>query len=408
MILAKEQPKRVTIICSNDTLGTLQPCGCGGNNRGGLSRRATYIKKVFSENPNTIVVESGDLAFAVNPDKPTAQIEAVADAMAHMGYTAVGVGPVDLRLGDKYFEVLKQKGITVVHVGLEDQEGVPSYIIKEGGGVKIGIVSFGAVAVESRDDFTLMKRRYEALAEADRQSDVLILLDQGNVATNDWLQRNVERLGVPDVLVGGPVRMPLSEAKWVGKTLVVPTTSQGSFIGRVEVEIDGSEKRLTYTSVSIDPSLEEDPDVLKIVQDYVKEQSLSVKSTHISTNDPPQPYFPYQSCVSCHTNEFTHWKTTRHSKALATLLKEDKAIPECLPCHSDMYRRAKRVVVNSEQLGGVECIACHVDVLPHGADFKKKVDSAKIQSQCITCHTKERSESFNMETYYEVIKHTSK
>lgn len=406
IIFAKDKSKHITIVYTNDTLGTLQPCGCGGNNTGGVIRRATYIKSVLAEDPNAIIVESGDLAFGVNPTQPTAQLEAVANAFKYMNYAAVGVGPVDLRLNDKYYETLNKIGIPVVNVGLTEHDGAFPYIIKEINGVKVGIVSFGAVVPEQRNNFDLMKKRYQALSEAAKASDVLILLDQGNIASNEWLERNGERLGTPDIVIGGAVRMPLSEPQWVGKTMVVPTSSQGAYVGRIDIEINGDEKKLTYTRKAIDPAIEENPDVKQIVDDYIKSQKVSTRNgSSTSAVEAPQPYYPYQSCVSCHGAEFEQWKTTPHAKALGTLLTQEKAIPDCLPCHSDMYKRAKRVVVNADQIGGVECIACHEEVLPHGPDMNKKDDPAKIKSRCITCHTKERSPDFDLDKYYEAVRH---
>jgi 2',3'-cyclic-nucleotide 2'-phosphodiesterase (5'-nucleotidase family) len=187
VILAKDSTiNRVTIVYTNDTLGSLKPCGCGGRNTGGLPRRSTYIKSVLAENPNTIIVESGDLAFAVNPSEPTAQLEAVVDCLKSMGYTAVGVGPVDLRLGEDYYKVLSKKGLPVVHIDQTKRDGVQSYILKKVGGVNVGIVSFGAVVPEKRDDFELMKERYRVFTNTRKSCSVLILLDQGNVATDEW------------------------------------------------------------------------------------------------------------------------------------------------------------------------------------------------------------------------------
>ncbi|HPP75438.1 MAG TPA: multiheme c-type cytochrome [Armatimonadota bacterium] len=408
MIQAKETPKRITLIYTNDTLGTLQPCGCGGRNTGGLPRRATYIQKVLSENPNAIIVESGDLAFAVNPAQPTAQIEAVADAFKYMNYTAVGVGPIDIRMGEHFYKVLKQKGIPVINIDTVETEGAIPYMIKEISGVRVGIAAFGAVPPDRRNDLELLKKRYQAFSDARKQSDILILLDQGNIATDEWLQENRNRLGSPDIIVGGCNRIGLNEPKWVGQTMIVPTSTMGEYVGRVDIVIDNDKKKMTYSRTLIDPVIEPNPDVDKIVQDYVKSQSVQTQTqTQASTNQ-ALPYYPYQTCVGCHPAAYEHWKTTRHSKALSTLLQKEKAIPDCLPCHSDMYRLTKRITVSADQTGGVECMACHANVLPHGAEYKKKGDTEAIKAACLECHTKERSANFEPTTAYERIRHASK
>jgi 2',3'-cyclic-nucleotide 2'-phosphodiesterase (5'-nucleotidase family) len=408
VILAKTTPKQITIIYTNDTLGTLQPCGCHGANSGGTPRRATYIKKVISENPNTIVVESGNLAFAVNPAEPTAQLEAVAQSLKAIGYTAVGVGPTDVfEFHKKYYEVMNRIGIPVVQVDGEEHPGAQPYIIKDLGGVKVGIVSFGAVPFDKRDSFVLTKKRYRTLSEVRSKCDVLVLLDQGKVATDEWLEKDAPRIGIPDIVVGGSSRTNLVEPKWIGKTMVVPTSVQGKYVGRVDVEIDGDNKKLSFYRQYIDPTTQEDPEVTKIVYDYVRSQAVRMNTVEIAPVNVVEPYFSYQSCSACHPNEVAHWKGTRHAGALRTLLAQQKAIPDCLPCHSDMYKRQRRLVVNAEQTGGVECIACHANVAPHRSEGKKS-DIGPTKQQCAKCHTKEKSPGFDVETACEKIRHSSK
>jgi hypothetical protein len=272
--------------------------------------------------------------------------------------------------------------------------------------VKVGIASFGAVSPEQRNNFELLKRRYQVFMEARKNCDIFILLDQGNVATDDWLQRNAKRFGSPDIVVGGGTRISLAEPRWVGQTMIVPTGTQGAFVGRVDVAIDGTEKKMTFSRTTIDQTVQDDPEVLKLVQDYMKQQSTAVHSGSVAvSSEPPRPYYAYQSCVSCHAAEYEQWKGTRHAKAVGTLLKQEKAVPDCLPCHSEMYKRMKRVVVSSDQLGGVECMSCHSNVLPHGADYKKKGDTGAIRAVCIECHTPERSPNFDPVAAYEAVRH---
>jgi hypothetical protein len=173
------------------------------------------------------------------------------------------------------------------------------------------------------------------------------------------------------------------------------------------VEVSGSEKKMVFSRTMIDKTIQEDPDILKIVDAYYKSQGVNNNSASSSSSvEGQQPYYPYQSCVSCHVAEYEQWKTTRHSKAISTLIKQEKAIPDCLPCHSEMYKRQRRVVINSDQLAGVECMSCHSDVLPHGADNKKKENPEFVRAQCSGCHTPERSPKFDLKTAYEKVRHT--
>lgn len=406
---AKNAPKHITIIYTNDTLGTLEPCGCHGANSGGTPRRATYIKKVLNENPNAIIVESGNLAFAVNPAQPTAQLEAVAKSLKACNYTAVGVGPTDLQqFGNKFYEVMKKAGVTVVQVDNEQRSDVEPFLIKDVDGVRVGIVSFGAVQADKRNEETLADKRAEALKKVRAQCDILVLLDQGKVATDEWLEKTAPGLGAPDVLIGGCTRTDITDAKSVGETLVVPTSVQGKYVGRIDIEIDGENRKMSFYRQYIDPALQEDAEVAKIVRDYTISQSVQPNNPAVVTGVTAEVYYPYTSCAMCHPNEVEQWKGTRHSGALKTLLAKQKAIPDCLPCHSNMYKTQKRIAIGPDATGGIECMACHANVLPHGEENKKKSDTEYIKKQCANCHTAEKSPGFDINTAYEKVRHDRK
>jgi len=405
IILAGDKTTRITVICTNDTLGALEPCGCGGKNTGGLSRRAAYINKVRAENPNLIIVESGDLAFAVNPSQPTAQLEAVADSFKIMGVTAVGVGPIDLKMGEDYYKVLQKRGIPVVNVDRSSHVNEHPYIIKYFGGVKVGIVGFGAVSPELKNDSNLLNRRYEAYKKARNKSDILILLDQANIATDEWIKNSENLYGSPDIVVSGCIRISLDDAKIIGQTMIVPSSTQGTYVGRVDIDLTGNDRKIAYTRILIDPAIKMDKDVKKIVEDYTRSQNMLTNAEDFTSDDEVQPFYQYQSCIPCHKSQYEQWKTTRHAGALNTLEAKGKTIPDCLPCHSDMYKRMKRIAISADRIGGVECIACHSDVLPHNSDYKKKANASLIRKKCNECHTQERSSDFNMDKYYEKVRH---
>lgn len=359
-----------------------------------------------AENPNCIVVESGNLAYSLNPSNPTVQLEPVADSLRLMDYTAVGVGMVDMRMGESYYSTLKQKGIPVVHVDMAPHAVAQPYVVKQIDGVRVGIVSFGAVVPQEANSFQLLKQRYKTLVEARAKSDILILLDQANVATDDWLQRNAGRFNGPDLVIGGTARAALSAPRQIDCAMVVPTSRQGTYVGRVDIEIDDTGKKMRFSRTLLDAAVQDNQDVLRIVKDYTLAQSKAFARTAASTYQPAsEAFFSHASCKSCHSAEYEQWKGTRHASALSTLVKENKTIGECLPCHSESFKRTRTAQLTGAEVGGVECMSCHASVLPHGADFKKKGDTAAIRAQCAACHTKERSPNFNLDVAYEAVKH---
>lgn len=233
---------------------------------GGLARRAAYIKKVVSESGKCIIVESGDLASPYVSGQLLAKLETAARALRYMDYSAVGVGPMDLISGEGYYQSLASGGIPVVQLDLADHDGAKPYIVDEVDGVKVGIISFGAVPAEERLDLQLLKRRYAAYREARRASDVLVLLDQANVVSEVWLDRIGGRFGCPNIVIGGTSRLFMTEPKQIGQTMIVPTSILGRQVGRVDMDLEDSEKKMKWSRKELDQSVDEDAEVRNMLK----------------------------------------------------------------------------------------------------------------------------------------------
>ncbi len=120
-----------------------------------------------------------------------------------------------------------------------------------------------------------------------------------------------------------------------------------------------------------------------------------------------KPYYPPSLCRTCHMKEYEDWKTTKHALAIKTLLDEQRAIPECLKCHSEQFRRLQRVTFSPDRLGGVECATCHMNSLPHGLERKGTTAKVKVDPKgCIECHDRENSPNYDEKSYIARVSHT--
>ena len=53
--------RELVIVYSGNTLGELKPCGCAKEeDQGGFERRLTYLKQVFANSKNILLVDTGD------------------------------------------------------------------------------------------------------------------------------------------------------------------------------------------------------------------------------------------------------------------------------------------------------------------------------------------------------------
>jgi len=128
----------LTILYTNDTRGYLQTCGCSHSGLGGLERRATLIQQVRAEQPHVLLLGSGNQA-----EEPE-RAEVILEAMAAMGYDALGVGPLDLAVRDRFFPTVQARGLTVVASPPRPASvpaGVQKVLVKEVGGRRVAILA---------------------------------------------------------------------------------------------------------------------------------------------------------------------------------------------------------------------------------------------------------------------------
>lgn len=408
---AGDVPKKIRVIYTNDTSGYLESCGCGGVRDGGLARRVTVVNKLTQENPNTVIVESGNLSNA--PDR----IGIIMSVLSELKYDAVGVGEMDVRTGTDLFytEAAKHK-IRIIDPRAGAPESTLPFFVKEVDGVKIGIVSFGVGPFDpNANEYESRKSMYNAFKSARESSDVLIVLDQANIVTAQWLERNGKRLGVPDIVVSGTSKSGMSEAQVIGTTYIVPTSTQGKHLGFVDIEVTpGSQPKMVCTRVHLGDDVVEDSKTKARVDAFVGRGTVivgesSVESVPVATAPKPSEkeiYYSPELCRTCHIKEYEDWAKTAHAKAIKTLVDVQRLVPECLPCHSEEYRKLSSVAIPEDGIGGVECATCHMDALPHDMERKGVEQKTRVSAQsCLTCHTPGRSPKYDEQVYFPRVSH---
>ena len=388
---AEDTEKRIRIIYTNDTLGYLEPCGCGGRYEGGLARRATAIARLARFSPNCLALDSGNLARAGDTLGITCRL------MARMKYCAVGVGEQDLAFRGEFLKQTAASGLMVIDSSQPKSKNVAPYLIRELGGVKIGIVSYGAASQGPAGAFQ------SAFQAARSLSDVLILLDQGGIATDQWLQAG----NAPDIVIGGSPKGVIAEERVVGKTHIVPTSILGRHLGVADIRVlPSSSLDIEAQMLVIDKNTAEDKSVEKEIESFLLQPSRQA-----ALMSRPQPYGKSkytapENCAKCHAAIYRDWRQTKHASALSTLIAANRVIPDCLPCHSEEYRRTLKTTrrPSPSRPTGIECATCHAAVIPHpskGPAAKRKVDP----KLCIDCHNPERSPDFEQKLYLDKVSH---
>jgi 5'-nucleotidase len=141
----------ITILHTNDTHSQIDPISdsdkqWGG--KGGVARRATLVKEVRSQNPNTLMVDAGDV-FQGTPYFNFYKGEVEYKSMSLIGYDVVTLGNHDFDNGvDALAAAMKFANFEFVSTNY-DVRGTPlesrvkPYVVRTFGDVRVGLFGLG-------------------------------------------------------------------------------------------------------------------------------------------------------------------------------------------------------------------------------------------------------------------------
>ena len=140
----------VTILHTNDTHSQIDPLPANDVNagKGGVARRATLVKRIRKENPNTLLVDAGDVLQGTpyfNFYKGVVEYK----AMSAIGYDVGTLGNHEFDNGvEKLADALKFANFDIVSAnydvkGTVLEQRVKRYVVKTVGGIKIGLFGLG-------------------------------------------------------------------------------------------------------------------------------------------------------------------------------------------------------------------------------------------------------------------------
>ncbi|MGQ9729725.1 MAG: multiheme c-type cytochrome [Candidatus Zipacnadales bacterium] len=414
-----EQPT-FALIHTNDTRGYLESCGCGGDNGGGLARRAALIKSLRELYKNVILVDSGNLA------NRTDTLDVMARAMVRMGYDAVGIGVWEAGLGEEVETIAQKTGLPLIGAtGPRDGEASPGRTVVAVSGLRVGIVATAWVPDPENAEY---RAKLQNLLQAARQgSDFVVLLSQLGHEEDRLLLASEGFGDLVDVVVGTATVSLNEEAYFMGRTLILPGFKQGRKVGVLEVKLADARIHYHHEVITLAADLPEDPEIAKVVDEYYVTRERELGSVKIAPpvgypDQPPLPdvftvqearnirargYLTAPDCSKCHTEEFEQWQTTAHARALQTLIDRGRAVTECLTCHSEAARRGMPYDPEGLDRHGVDCAACHGAGLFHASTNggKDTIVRTPTEITCRRCHNDERDVNFALELRLPPVTH---
>jgi len=150
LITASAADTVITILHTNDTHSQIDPLPPNDANagKGGVARRATLVKRIRNENPNTLLVDAGDVMQGT-PYFNFYRGEVEYKAMSAIGYDVGTLGNHEFDNGvEALAAALKFANFDLVSANYDVKgtvlEGrVKPYVVKTVGGIKVGLFGLG-------------------------------------------------------------------------------------------------------------------------------------------------------------------------------------------------------------------------------------------------------------------------
>lgn len=291
-----EATSTITIVHTNDTHARLLEGKYDGM---GFAKIATKVKEIKANNPNVLFLDAGDTLHGL-PIATISKGEKVVELMNLMGYDAMVPGNHDFNYGaDRLLELAEKAEFPVLAANVKKQEDgstiLKPYIIKELGGMKIGI--FGVTTPETKykshpknteglDILDPVETAKEIVKELKEQEVDMIIclshvgLDEDSEVKSSDIAKNVEGI---DVIVDGHSHSVLPEGELVGDTLIVQTGEYDKNLGIVNIEIkDGKVVNKTASLFTKEEAaeLEEDAEVKAFIEG-IEEANNEITSVEI-------------------------------------------------------------------------------------------------------------------------------
>ena len=434
----------VVLLVTGQQHGYIEPCGCTtlANQKGGLARRHTLVKKMTARGWPIIGLDAGNQVRRFGRQAEI-KFHMTLEGLKTIGYQAIVLGADDLRLSvDELVAATvplagEATPFLCANAAVLDWSLMPDHKLIEQGGKKIGVTAIVGERWQedvSRDD-VLFKDPAEGLRSVmpklqAANCDMLVLLAHTSVAESKKLAREFPQFHVV-VSAGAPGDStdPLYQPEVIDgtKAMFVQSGTKGMFAGVIGV-FDEEETPLRYQRVPLDDTFKDSPEMLKLLKSY-QNQLETVGLSGLGLRSVPHPsgnkFTGSEKCGECHTEAFASWEQTPHASATDSLANPVERAeiqrhfdPECLSCHVTgwnpkrffPYTSGYLDLEKSIELHGNGCENCHGPGSAHvdAEEGTTAVDESTLEAlrksmrlpidaaekKCVECHDIDNSPDF--------------
>ena len=436
----------VVIFATGMQMGYIEPCGCSGkeNQRGGLSRRHSFLKKLAADGWTVVPLDVGGQVRRFGTQSEF-KFQRTADALKTMHYRGIALGTDDLRLpaqalaGPIADNTEAFVSANAALFGFE-QKFIPRFQIVSAGKLKLGVT---AVLGESarraiNNDDIKFKPAEEALKEVLPElkkagCDRLILLAHATQRESIELAKKFPEFDFV-ITSGGAPEPPREPAIVEGtKTRLIEVGQKGEYTNVIGL-FDDPKQPLRFRMVPLELRLGESDEMKQLMatyQDQLQQQGLDGLGIKPAPHPSGRQFVGSKTCGECHTKAYAVWIKTPHAKSLDTLanLKPARQYdPECLSCHVTGWEPQKFYpfqggytgLEKTPQLAHNGCENCHGPGSAHvaaengsasereKAELRNSMRAVASAETCLQCHDADNSLKFDFKTYWPKVEHKGK
>jgi S-sulfosulfanyl-L-cysteine sulfohydrolase len=268
---------------------------------GGYARIATLVKQIRAASRGRMLFcDCGDTLHGTYPAIKT-QGQALIPILNSLGLNAM-TAHWEFAYGPATFKQRAAKlGYPMLAINIYDQATkerlFPPYSVKEIGGLRIGLVGIASNIVDKAMpssyseglDFTLGREELFPIINvlrAQEKVDLIVLISHLGFPQDMKLLSEVQGI---DVCLSGHTHNRLAKPVLQGKTLVIQSGCHGSFLGRLDLEIEGGQiADYRHQLIEVESNINPDPAVDDLIRQtlapYQDELSTVVGETATALN----------------------------------------------------------------------------------------------------------------------------
>lgn len=233
---------QVTIGHTNDVHGHVLPDE--NNAEMGYAKLATLMKELQTDNPNTILIDAGDMIQGTIYSN-LSEGQSIVDLVNPLGYSLMVAGNHEFDYGYEQLQnIAKQLQFPILSANVIDSSGkllLEPYLIKEIGGKKfafLGLITEDTPIVTHPDNVKGLvfkdpvQTAKEWVPKLQKQADEVIIVSHSGLTKDREIAQQVSGI---DLIIGGHSHTKLAEPELVNGIYIVQDWEYGKSLGRVDL-----------------------------------------------------------------------------------------------------------------------------------------------------------------------------